>query len=296
MRGKIIGMLKSLFISIYLVLLVAIFGYGLTQYIAFSSVGWLAAFLCPLIPLIFFANLFINRPAEVGGWRMIVLPLILAAWGIDVGISAFEYGFLHPPIISGALVVIGWLVYDNLYAGYGKHKGFAKGVEFPTLNLIDDNGDPVSLSPADHEFNIYIFHRGSWCPFCVAQAREIGSSYEELTALGAQITFITDQKAAKNRWMQAKTGGQMRFMTDSGYENATKLGLLDKNALPLGLQLFGYKSHLARPATIITDRQNTVISALIASDYRRRPLPERILKILRNNRVTNSQNEQNQQG
>lgn len=216
-------------------------------------------------------------------------PLIFAAWLISLGQLLVDHESSIFPVVTSGIVSVGWILYDQWYAKFRRpdKQKLEEQVLSPMI-FTQQNGETIDVSEESTEFKIFIFHRGNWCPFCVAQAREMGVEYEELLALGASVNFISNQKDAKNRRMQTHSSNEFRFLSDPKNQVAKKLGIAVKHGLPLGLQMFGYKSEVVLPTVLITNGANKVLRAYTAKDYRNRPLPEVILRSLRKFQATNS--------
>ena len=66
------------------------------------------------------------------------------------------------------------------------------GDNFPSLCLPAVGGGRVSL-PADLAggFDVVLFYRGHWCPYCNAQLAAFARAAETLTALGIKVVALS---------------------------------------------------------------------------------------------------------
>jgi len=145
------------------------------------------------------------------------------------------------------------------------------------LTLDDDLVSSFSFRGQPH---IMVFYRGNWCPFCVAQFEELASAYTEIEERGARVVMISSQTANKSRQLAEKHNIPIRFMVDPNNAAARQLGISRENSLPFGFQLLGYNSEAALPSVVITDAGGKILFTDLTDNYRHRPEPEKLLKVL----------------
>jgi peroxiredoxin len=276
-------MIKSIFITLYVAFLFVAISLNIQGFSANEGdVYWFAAIVCPAIPLAYFGFIFIRRPFSVGAWRMVASPLIFASWMISLGQFIFEHEEMILPVITSGIVTLGWLAYDLWYAKFKrKEKQELEGSVLADMSFADLDGNAIDVATESSAFKVYLFHRGNWCPFCIGQASEMSDSAEELESYDASINFVSTQSALKNKWLHARSNSKFRFLTDSGNQVGRRLKIEDRFGLPLGFQILGFKSEVAKPTILITDNGNKVLRAFTAKDYRSRPWPEMIIRTLK---------------
>jgi peroxiredoxin len=114
----------------------------------------------------------------------------------------------------------------------------------------------------------------------VAQFEELASSYREIAKRGARVVMISSQPVEKSRELAAKHDLPIRFMVDPDNEAARQLSISRENSLPFGFQLLGYDSEAALPTVVITDAEGKILFTDLTDNYRHRPEPEKLLKVL----------------
>jgi peroxiredoxin len=78
---------------------------------------------------------------------------------------------------------------------------------FPKLTFKLTNGTEIE-TPTDleHRWNVVLFNRGHWCPFCIAQLKSFQSGLEKLTAEGIGVLSASVDSLEKAKETQASTG------------------------------------------------------------------------------------------
>lgn len=239
--------------------------------------------LATLGPLAYFVR--VSLKAQPRTQRHPVGSSTVAGLGLAICMAmAYRYGQAAGSIHAWAAVpVIGWLIYLRWYAPLrGRRAGveLAPGSELPNFPLQSLDGHTVDSSAFRGRAHILLFIRGNWCPFCVAQVREMARAYRELAAAGAQVVVISAQPLRRQRELAARFDAPMAFMCDPGNRAAQRLGLAARWGTPLGLQLMGYASDTALPTVIITDPAGRVLELALPDDYRIRPDPAEFLRVL----------------
>ncbi len=71
------------------------------------------------------------------------------------------------------------------------------GDKAPTFVSEDQNGDTFNLKNALKDGPVIIsFYRGSWCPYCMKQLKEVEARYNEITDKKAQFVAVTPDKVS----------------------------------------------------------------------------------------------------
>ena len=149
--------------------------------------------------------------------------------------------------------------------------------EFSVLTLDDQLVSSFSFRGAAQ---IIVFYRGNWCPLCVAQIGELAEAYKEIKDRGARVVMISSQPVNKSQQLANKHQVPIRFLLDPDNEAARQLGISGPNSLPFGMQLLGYNTEAALPTVIITDADGKILFTDLTDNYRHRPEPEKLLKVL----------------
>jgi peroxiredoxin len=136
-----------------------------------------------------------------------------------------------------------------------------------------------------------VFYRGRWCAYCNAQLAALQEVHKQIAEAGASLVAISPQ-TQKHSYM-TRDMHKLRFPVLSDQENqvATKFGLAYR-LLPelqamyesIMTKLPGYNGdqswELPLAATYVVQPDGKISWARVDADWRRRPEPEEILRVL----------------
>ena len=81
------------------------------------------------------------------------------------------------------------------------------GDAFPDLKLKTLDGSEIQTKTGlKNEWNVVLFYRGSWCPFCKAQLKSFQNGLEKLSAEGIGVLAISVDPLEKAKETQKETG------------------------------------------------------------------------------------------
>ena len=279
--------LKSLFISLYSVALFVVAAYSIARLRA-DPIVWGAVLLTVLPMLVLISRLLLFK--NVVRTRR-HLPLVFGSAILGAAVATFTYwlrsdfGVAGESALAAALslaALAGFLLYDFWYSSFGARQSRIEvGQLLPDFELVALNGKTIASQAFRGSPAILIFHRGNWCPLCVAQIKEVASNYSKIAESGAKIVLISPQPQSHTQRLASKFDVPFVFMTDDSNSAARKLGIANRFGTPFGFQLLGYKSETVLPTVIIIDAGGTIIFADQTDSYRIRPEPARFLRILR---------------
>ncbi|WP_321790314.1 peroxiredoxin-like family protein [Burkholderia pyrrocinia] len=276
--------LKSVFITAFMMLLVAALGHAGVMLFQRgpNAVAWLGVALAATANLGFFVWLFTSDSARTSERLSPLLAAtaaggLLTVWGV---VGSPEHAKVLPVLYAG-LTVIGCLLYVFWYSQLGRADNLHLKVAapLPRFELEDVAGATVDSSQFLGKPALLLFFRGNWCPLCMAQIREIAAQYRELDQRGIQVVLISPQPHENTRELAAKFSVPFRFYVDRDNRAAEKLGILARNGLPAGLQAQGYDSDTVFPTVVMTDASGTIVFADLTDNYRLRPEPETFLRV-----------------
>ncbi len=279
---KALPRLKSYFVTPYLTFAAALGLYAFYRFVSGFDLGWFGAALTtlPIVSLVAVAMMF-KRVARTRA-RM---PALVGLGILGVGLSAYAYvaGTSDAGALSAALVGFGlFLVYDLWYSDLGRAPSatLEVGRRLPIFTVEDEDGVRVR---ADRFFGgptLFLFYRGNWCPFCMAQIGELAGQYEELVRRGVSVVLISPQPHGHTRALARKFDLPFHFLVDVDNRAAEMLGIVARGGLPLGLELFGYETDTVLPTVILTDAEGEVRWVDETDNYRVRPEPATFLRAL----------------
>jgi peroxiredoxin len=270
--------LKSTFISVYFLLITA----ALSQVIYILVLGgfdltWLGALLTglPVLWLLGSAVL-LNRPRTS--------PNIWALQGVTAlggALVAIAWIWTEPASWVGtayaASMLAAFFAYVFWYSRFDRSLSAAltEGKYLPDFALDAANGQRWIATQVDGPLGLYLFFRGNWCPFCMAQVKELIERAHDFEARGVKIAFVSPQPQGHTRRLMARHGLAQKsspaFIVDADNRIARMLGIAHPGGLPLGLQALGYGTDTVLPTLILTDRNGLVLKADQTNNYRVRP-------------------------
>jgi peroxiredoxin len=279
------NLLKSIFISSYMMLAMAIASYsGWMLYEGADPIGWSGPMLTsgPLMLAIGWMMTFKNVARTSAHF-----PLLNMLAAVGVGLSGWAWFAHKESALAFGLAILGWvgfLIYAYWFSEFGGRQPSAMlkvGSVLPGFTVKSASGAVVTSSQLTDRPAILIFFRGNWCPLCMAQIKELAGRYRDIEALGVRVALISPQPHANTVGLAKKFGVTFDFLTDVGNAAARALGIDQSHGLPMGMQLMGYGSETVLPTVVITDQGGRVIWTHQTDNYRIRPEPDVFLEALR---------------
>lgn len=279
------NLLKSIFISSYMMLAMAIAGYsGWMLYQGADPIGWGGAMLtsAPFMMVIGWIMTFKNVARTSARF-----PVLIWLGALGVAASGWAWFANGESAIAFGLAILAWVgfvLYAYWYSSYGGRQPSSKikvGSTLPNFTVRNASGASVSSAQLTDRPAILIFYRGDWCPLCMAQVKELVSRYRDIETLGARVALISPQPHSNTVALAKKFGVSFDFLTDAGNMAARALGIDQSHGLPMGMQMMGYDSETVLPTVIITDQGGRVIWTHQTDNYRIRPEPDVFLEVLR---------------
>jgi peroxiredoxin len=279
------NLLKSIFISMYMMAIMAIAAYaGWQLYRGESLQSWGGVMLtvAPILSVIMVLMTFRNVARTSAHFPL--LNLLGAAGVALAGWSWLKHG---AEISSFELAIAAWvafLLYAYWFSTFGNRQPSAKlavGGKLPNFSVLDANGRTVDSGQLTTRPAIMIFYRGNWCPLCSAQLKELVARYREISDLGVRVAMISPQPHINTVGLSKIYDAKFDFLTDVGNAAARTLGIENVNGTPLGMQMFGYDNDTVLPTVIITGRDGKIVWTHETDNYRIRPEPDTYLEVLR---------------
>ncbi len=278
------NLFKSMFMTAYMMAAMAVSAYAAWMLAREGMrAEWLGVMLTAAPVTMVLAGLMMARnvaqtPPRLPAIQLMALGgLALAGWAWQAGQAGAT-----PLWLAGAGWV-GLLLYVYWYSRFGREPSMRLviGAPLPEFTVTDAEGRAFSSRSLAGKPSVLVFYRGNWCPFCMAQVKQLASRYQELDALGVRVALISPQPYDKNRQLAARFGVNFEFLTDRDNAAARILELEDRHGLPLGMQMMGYDSDTVLPTVIVTDKEGRVRWVHETDSYRIRPEPDVYLQVLR---------------
>lgn len=275
---------KSLFVIVYPILVLLIAG-GAIAGMIFSGVrmAWGGA----LLTVLPFVGLYVRATRSGSLARTSRRLPVLSAMTL-LGGAVAVYGFVMAgsqallPLVAALVGVAGFFLFDFWYSSFGRtiSEALAVGNTLPDFSARDLEGGTVRASGMRGRPALYMFYRGNWCPFCMAQVREITERYREIADLGAEIVLISPQTTELTQRVAEMFDVPCHFWVDQELAAATQLGLRHDDGVPAGPLARRYGSDTVLPTVIITDEDGRILFTDQTDNYRVRPDPEVFLRVL----------------
>jgi peroxiredoxin len=284
--------LKSMFMTGYMMMTMLVSGYAAWMlYQGGNLAAWMGVMLttAPIMMVLVWLMMFRNVARTSARFPLLnlvgLMGIALAVWGW------FAQG---ADVIAPVLSVAGWigfLLYAYWYSSFGRTPTMQLviGAPLPDFVVTDSRGAALKSSSFTGKTSILVFYRGNWCPFCMAQVKELAARYKELGALGVRVALISPQPYNKNLQLAEKFSVNFEFLTDEDNVAARILQIDDSHGLPMGMQMLGYDSETVLPTVIITDKNGKVVWVHETDSYRIRPEPGVYLDVLRRHQLVGAQ-------
>jgi len=282
-------MLKSLYVSFYMMLAMVITVIGVRSLLAtddYLTWGGVLLTVAPFLLVLSWVMLFKNVARTSGRFPVLIvmglIGVIAAARGYTLG------GSVLAPVLA-VLGFVGFLIYDFWYSSFDRSGSRLRvGEMLPEFELTDVAGHVITSSSRTNNPAVWIFYRGNWCPLCMAQIKELAAQYRQLEELGVRVALVSPQPHDFTIALARKHDFSSDFLTDKNNRAARALGIASPNGIPAGMQALGYDSETVLPTVIITAAGGRILWVHETDNYRVRPEPATYLAVLRDNRVLDS--------
>lgn len=262
---------------------IVVLGVAIWRWIAVGAWAWTGAAVAWLAIGGYLGYLLIGRPSdrEPHLWRL----TSLSAGGVVVamlraptdGIGLTEAIVVIATAVAGLLATLG---YQYVYSAQHRSTRVPEvGDPLPDFPLTTLAGERVSSAVLRGRPRVILFYRGTWCPFCRTQVRELAARYRELDERGVGVALISPQRADDSAELAARFEAPMDFFVDEGGAAAAALDLVQEGGVPL-IYGAGTDGDTVVPTVLITDARGTVIWRAVADNHRVRPDPEVFLRVL----------------
>ncbi|MFZ3017929.1 MAG: peroxiredoxin-like family protein [Gallionella sp.] len=281
------NLIKSIFISSYMMAIMCIAGYaGWALYRGENQLAWGGVLLtvAPILTVIMRAMTLKNLARTSAHFPLInLLGVAGAALAGYIWVSTGTEGLVALLATAGWTTFLLYAYWFSTYDGRDVNAKLAVGATLPEFSVRNTAGAWVSSRSLTDKPAVFIFYRGNWCPFCMAQIKELAERYREIGALGVRIALIAPQPHDNTVALAQKfrLEASFEFLTDEDNAAARRLGIEHPNGLPAGMQMLGYDSDTVMPTVVITDRNGKILWTHETDNYRVRPEPDTYLEVLR---------------
>jgi len=286
--------IKSIYMLFLPMILMFLFGLAIFQLIKTPfNLVWLAL-MVTVMPLLMFLMQTMLLKSMPRSHKLLPFHTAVAAMGLALAIILYVVPNLQPDItltqLPLVLTELGFILHIAYVFWYSslerpKQESLKVGNLLPSFTSYNKDVKVPSESFLGIP-TIIIFYRGNWCPFCVAQIKELAQQYRQLVSRGIKIVLISPQPELITQKLAERFNVPFVFLTDKNNEAAGKLGLKHQDVLPKGMELMGYSSDTVFPTVLVTNKQGKIIYLDETPSFRDRPDPKEYLSIILNERST----------
>ncbi|MCG8668445.1 MAG: peroxiredoxin family protein [Pseudomonadales bacterium] len=282
-QNRLLNRFKSLYVSLYLTGAFAGTGYAIYQLVTQSfQWGWLGVLLTTLPFLTLLSKAFVLKSVARTSEHMNT-NILFGAIGLGLAMAAWILGYdpKEPTLVAGGLF-LGYLIYDFWYSNLEREESslLAVGQPLPGFSVYRADGTELNSETLKGSPALILFFRGNWCPFCVAQIKEIVANYQQLSDKGVKTLFISPQTEKHTADLAKKFNVPCEFLSDRGNAAADALGIAADGGLPMGMEALGYDSDTVLPTALVVDASGKIIYSDQTANYRVRPEPQEYIAIL----------------
>ncbi len=248
--------------------------------------GWVGAAVAWLAIGGYLGYILLGRPSDRARhlWPLSVLSAVgLLVAGVGAASAAAGGGPLGDALAAVGVAVLGLaatLGYQYVYSRQHRSTGVPEvGDRLPDFPLATLTGEPTSSAVLRDRPRVILFYRGTWCPFCMTQVRELAARYRELDRRGVGVALISPQRSDDSAELATRFDVPMDFFVDADGAAARALDLVQAGGVPM-IYGAGTDGDTVVPTVLITDARGTVIWRAVADNHRVRPDPEVFLEVL----------------
>lgn len=183
-------------------------------------------------------------------------------------------------IIAGAIVAVAAIAWWFWQRGGHPTPDFLKpGNPLPLFLAYDENGNRLDSSTLEGTPAVILFVRGSWCPFCTAQVRDLTGYYKSIVDTGARLILVTPKPLETTRRVAEFFEVDFDFWLDEDLAVAKSLKLVQQGGVPKGWD-GEYGSDTVWPTALVVDASGNIVFTELSKHIVDRPNPKKLLKAL----------------
>jgi peroxiredoxin len=153
------------------------------------------------------------------------------------------------------------------------------GQPLPDFASHDEQGNPVRSTELHGAPAVILFVRGSWCPFCNSQVKDLTRYYKDIIDRGARLILITPKPLETTRRVAEFFEVEFDFWLDESLEIAKQLGLVNAAGVPKRHQN-EYGDDTVWPTTIVTNPAGIISFVRLSKHAADRPDPKVLLQAI----------------
>jgi peroxiredoxin len=201
------------------------------------------------------------RPRREQALMVLTLLLAIGSFFQHPGIVGYVIGAIA--IVPAALFLLG----TNTSALPRMLPAVSVGALAPDFSAVNADGKAFRLSELRGSPVLLKFFRGYWCPYCVAELKQLDESAEDFAALGIKLLALSSDRVDELRPFQQKHHWDITLLADPKLDVHRLYRVEFRKFTPKR----GPFRDLAIPTTILIDQDGRVLWLEQTIDFRVRP-------------------------
>ena len=173
------------------------------------------------------------------------------------------------------IAVAAWLMRDR-FRKRAMPGQLRAGQPLPVFEAEKENGETVSSTDLRGQPAVLLFVRGSWCPFCSRQVKNLTSHYKEINESGARLILVTPKPLETTRRVADMFEVDFEFWLDRSLAAADKLGIRAEAGVPQSHR-GEYGDDTMWPTALVVDADGVIRHSELSRFIADRPNAEKLL-------------------
>ena len=146
--------------------------------------------------------------------------------------------------------------------------------------MVDEQSNPLSSTNLRGSPSVLLFVRGTWCPFCSKQVKNLTKFYKDINESGAHLILITPKPLDTTRRVADFFDVKFEFWLDESLAIGKQLGLVKESGVPDDYNN-EYGQDTLWPTSLIVDGDGVIRHTELSRFIADRPNPEKLLAIVK---------------
>ena len=183
--------------------------------------------------------------------------------------------YLIIAVVVVSIAGLAWWFWDR--GGHPTPDFLLPGQALPLFLATDENGNRLDSSSLEGAPAVILFVRGSWCPFCSRQVKDLTSYYKRIVESGARLILVTPKPLETTRRVAEFFEVDFDFWLDEDLQIAKALKLVQAGGVPNGWDE-EYGQDTVWPTALVVDSEGTIRFTELSKHIVDRPSAEKLLK------------------